>query len=78
MGISLSPTMDGLQVVEVLKDSPAEKYGITIGDIIISINERKIKDITDFDTAMSKVKTGKRVRFVIIREGKNKIINLVT
>ena len=78
LGISLSPTMDGLQVVEVLKDSPAEKYGITIGDIIISINERKIKDITDFDTAMSKVKTGKRVRFVIIREGKNKIINLVT
>lgn len=78
LGIALSPTMDGLQVVEVLKNSPAEKCGIKIGDIIFRINDRKPENIIDFDTAMSKVKTGKRVRFVIIRERKNKTIYLKT
>ena len=67
LGVSLSQMPDGLQVIEVSVNSPAEKYGMKPGDIVSSINENIIKDIADFDDVMSKIKPGKVIRVIIIR-----------
>jgi ribosomal protein S27E len=67
LGVSLSQTTDGLQVMEVAVNSPAEKYGMKPGDIVTNINQNIIKNIADFDDAMGKIKPGNVIRAIIIR-----------
>ena len=38
---------NGVLVEEVMKDSPAEKAGLKAGDVIVSINDRKLEDYHD-------------------------------
>ncbi|ADL08423.1 PDZ domain-containing protein [Thermosediminibacter oceani] len=42
-----TPPTRGVRVLDVLKDSPAEKMGIEPGDIILSINGRQVEDSED-------------------------------
>jgi len=67
LGVSLSPTPDGLQVTEVSVNSPAEIYGIKTGDIMSSINQNIVRDIADFDDAMGKIRPGSVMRVTIMR-----------
>ncbi len=46
----------GVVVVEVEEDSPAEKSGIEVGDVILKIEDYIIKDKEDFKKAVSKIK----------------------
>ncbi len=59
---------DGVVVIDVEKDSPAEKAGIEKGDVIIEINKEKIKDASDFRTALSKPKKREPYLFKIKNE----------
>lgn len=44
---------DGVLVVEINKDSPAEKVGMKVGDLIISFNDNKIDDINSLHKNVS-------------------------
>lgn len=60
----------GLLVTVVVKDSPAFKNDILVGDIITEINGQAIYHPTDYATIMDKIPEQTSTEFKIIRNGK--------
>lgn len=59
---------DGVLVSDIEKQSPAFKSGIRTGDIIISINEKKIKNPGDYISVVSNIIVGEDVKISVKRE----------
>ena len=51
----------GVVITEVFRGGPADKVGITPGDVIKQVNRRRIESLADFREAMSEVKPGETV-----------------
>ncbi len=64
----------GLLVIEVTKDSPAEKAGIKVDDIITEIDGVKIESFEQFARAIAFSKNGSKVTLDVLRNGKKQII----
>jgi serine protease Do len=64
----------GALVAEVGKGTPAEKAGIRAGDIIIEYDGHSIEKSTDLPPLVGVTPIGKRVKIVILREGKKQIL----
>ncbi len=62
----------GVIVASVEKGSPAEKGGIKSGDVIVSFNGKKIEDLDHFRIMVANTKPGKKVKIIVIRNGKKK------
>lgn len=61
------------EIEKVISNSPADKAGIQSGDLIIKINENKVKNIYDINSIISKNQK-EEIDFQINREGK--ILNI--
>lgn len=64
------PDREGVLVVKVLEDSPAEAAGFKEGDIIRTFNSYKIKDVRELLKRVGRTEIGKKIKVGIIREGK--------
>jgi len=64
----------GALVSEVGKGTPAEKAGIQPGDIIIEYDGHRIDKSTDLPPLVGMTPVGKRVKIVVLREGKRKVL----
>ena len=60
----------GALVAKVLSDSPAEKAGFKVGDVIVSFNGDKIDVSSDLPPMVGSTKVGKNVPVKVIRHGK--------
>lgn len=67
---------DGVVIVNVAHGTAAEKANFRTGDIIQEINDRPIKNMSDFYSAVNDPKTSKKM-FQILREGQIIIIGIV-
>ncbi|MSO13258.1 Do family serine endopeptidase [Rickettsiales endosymbiont of Trichoplax sp. H2] len=72
-GFNLSNS-DGAIVSNIIKDSPAEKAGINIGDIIVKFNNIILNNINSFPKLVADSPLNTKIPIQIIRKGK--IINL--
>ena len=61
---------EGVLVGNVLPESPAEKYGFKIGDVIIELNGRKISKSTELQREVVRIKPGTYISLKIIRDKK--------
>ena len=61
---------DGALVSDVMEQSPAEKAGIKRGDVIVSFNGKKIKDMDMLPRLVGSTEIGKKIKVGIIRDGK--------
>src|ERR1035437_6674510 len=61
---------NGVLVQRVHPDGPAEKGGIKVGDIIVSIDGRSIKDGDDLVSEIASRRPGSTVRLGYMRDGK--------
>ena len=68
---------DGALVSDVVDDSPADKAGIKIGDVLIEFNGVKISDPSHLKNVVSSTAPGKRSKVVIVRDGNWKTINII-
>ncbi len=63
---------EGIMVTHVEPDSPASEAGLMPGDVIISINRRRIKDMKDYESAIKDVQGNVLIRtergFVVLKE----------
>lgn len=65
---------DGTLVGEIISGSPAEKGGLRVGDVILKLDEKKIKGYRDLLNKIGETQIGKTVRVSIWRD--RRIINL--
>jgi len=61
---------EGVVVVGVMRDGPAHRAGIQPGDVIISIDGKKITEARQALLAISSRKPGSRVKIEVLRNGK--------
>jgi serine protease Do len=70
--------VEGVMVQEVLKDSPAEKAGIEIGDVILQLDGNSVKTANELQSIIASHRSGDEVKLTIWRDGKklNKSVKL--
>ena len=61
---------NGALINKVLKDSPADKAGLLPGDIVISIDGKKIRNANDVRNRIGLLPVGEKVKFKLLRDGK--------
>lgn len=61
---------DGALVRQVEDDSPADKAGLKVGDVIVEFNGQEILDSDDIRNAVGAVERGTRAKISYIRDGK--------
>jgi Do/DeqQ family serine protease len=69
---------EGVLVGQVYQDTDAGKVGLTSGDIIISVDDKPIKNVGELVKEIQKKKVGQKVKLNIIREGKPLTIEVTT
>ncbi len=73
-GVMLDPTAEGMELLDVTKDSPAEKAGLKKGDILRSINEHQVSTYEELTQALSNYKAGDSIVVMYKRDGQiNKV-----
>jgi membrane-associated protease RseP (regulator of RpoE activity) len=68
------PNSDGVFVIEVMPDSPAEKAGLKHGDVITHVNGKLVDDEDELVDDLNKAGAGKQVDLAVIRDGKKQDI----
>ena len=58
----------GVYVQQVIKSSPAQKAGISAGDVIVSIDESSVSTMDGLKEKISNLKAGKKVKIVVKRQ----------
>lgn len=67
---------EGVLVLKVSEDSPAEKAGIKAGDVVTLVSGEKISDPEDLMDELCGFKEGDEVELTVIRKGKKKSITV--
>lgn len=62
----------GAIINQVLEGSPADKAGIEAGDIVLSVDDKKIRNAEDLRNRVGLLPVGKKVRMTILRDGKER------
>jgi len=70
-------TQHGGFVDQVMTDSAADKAGIKAGDIITSVNGRKIKSFQELRAKVATMGAGAKVEFGLIRDGDEKTVSAI-
>lgn len=60
---------DGVIVVDVMPDSPADEAGLKHGDVITHVNGKLVEDEEELSEDINKVGAGKQVKLTVIRDG---------
>jgi serine protease Do len=68
--LNLNPAKGAL-ISEVFENSPAEKGGIKIGDVVRTINGKTIEDANDLRHTVAMLRPGETADFEVLRDGKN-------
>ena len=64
--------LTGVLVMNVVKNSPADRAGILRGDILLSMDQHEVRNRSDFRNRMSTYSIGNRINFTIQRDGREK------
>lgn len=68
---------DGALIARVFPDTPAEKYGLEPGDIVIQIDDEPIGDPESLIQQVANNRPGFKIAIKVIRKGKTKELDLV-
>ena len=66
----------GAVVLKVLDDSPAEKAGFKIGDVVVDFNGKPINRSSDLPIAVGSTPVGQTAKVKVIREGKTIVLQV--
>jgi S1-C subfamily serine protease len=67
------PNDTGVQIINVVSDSPAYLAGLRESDIIISINEKIVSGVDDIHRSLTKDDIGRKLRIVLLRDWVNRL-----
>ncbi len=66
----------GAIINQVLPDSPADKAGLQTGDIVLTVDDKTIRNANDLRNRVGLLPVGKKVRMTILRDGKEKKLSV--
>ena len=69
---------EGVLVGQVYPGTGAEKAGLLSGDIIKSVDDKAVKNVTELVKEIQKKKVGQKVKLSLIRDGKGMTIEVTT
>lgn len=69
---------EGVLINRIYENSPAEKAGLKEGDVVIECNGKKLEDPSDLQKIVISSPVGSSLTLKIIREGKEKLVSIVT
>ncbi len=72
LGVSTEQNKEGALVMDVTKNSPAQKAGLRKNDIIYKVENKDINNPDDLSKAIRSMKKGEKVKVYFIRDGKKK------
>jgi len=64
----------GVVIMDVVKDSAADKAGIKTYDVVVEFNGKKVEHANEFKNRVAMLNPGTEVKLVVIRDGKRKTI----
>ena len=67
VGVTFGRAGEALTITAVAKDGPAEKAGLKDGDIVVSVDGKKVADVKDFRALVGDKKAGDLVELVVKR-----------
>lgn len=67
---------NGVYVVEIVSASSAEKSGMKSGDVIVKIDNDSITGMNDLNKVLYKFKKGDKVKITVIRNGREKELEI--
>jgi serine protease Do/serine protease DegQ len=70
-------TSRGTIIAQVESDSPAERAGLAVGDVILEINGRPIHSATDVHNRVGMLRIGTSVDLVVQRDGQQRTLTAV-
>jgi len=76
LGVVFDRDTDDLKIDDVTKDTPAEKAGLKVGDVIVAIDDAKLKSRTDLYEFMAKKKPNDEVTVIVKRDGEEKKVKV--
>jgi 2-alkenal reductase len=76
--------VEGVVVVRTAPGSPAQRAGIrgvdldsgTLGDVIVGVNDKRVRHLSDLTDELERVGAGKAVRLTLQRDGRSRTIEL--
>jgi serine protease Do len=66
----------GVVVTQLLRGGPADRAGVKAGDVIVGLNDDKIRGTDGFQSALADHEVGDEVTFHIVRDGKNVALDM--
>ena len=73
LGIKLK---HGALISAVVSNSPAERGGLSVGDVIVLWNRQPVDDANDLRIAIARTAPGSRVPVVLYRDGERQRLNI--
>lgn len=67
---------DGVFISSVVEDGPADKGGLEAGDIVLEIDGKRVRNTTELSTKIGATEPGTRVSMKILRDGREKNIDI--
>ncbi len=64
----------GVILTQIESQSPADKAGLEVGDVVVSANGRKIRSTADMHNLVGLLRIGQTIELKLFREGKEKIL----
>ena len=69
-------SLNGVYIVEVSKSGAADQAGVKVGDVLIAIDSTKITTPSSVQEAVSRFSPGDKAQLIVIRDGKEKKIDV--
>ncbi|MCX7702491.1 MAG: PDZ domain-containing protein [Planctomycetota bacterium] len=68
IGVETQEIDKRLRIAKVIRNSPAERSGFKVGDILISLNGVYVKSFDNLRRILSSCKSGDRLKFILLRD----------
>ena len=68
---------EGILIAEVAENSPAQKAGLKQGDVILSLNGKKLDDVANLRNRVALTPPDSKVTLQLIRDGQKKNIDVI-
>jgi serine protease Do len=65
-----APDTEGVVVMELLRNSPADRAGVEPGDVVVGLDGHPIHDAAQLRNELSAAAVGSRVRLTVLRNGR--------